>query len=63
MALFRLIAVALIAYLGYHFFKGLFPGGSSRQDVKGRPENTSLDLSNSDVEDAKYREVKDKDEA
>ena len=61
MFLFRLIAIALVSYLGYHFFKGFFTGDSSRQDVKGRPDNKPLDFRNSDIEDAKYRDINDTD--
>ena len=55
----RLLMIALVSYLGYRFFKGFWSGGPSKQEVKGKQKNRPLDLHDSDVEDAHFRDIED----
>ncbi|MDZ7343065.1 MAG: hypothetical protein ONA90_00980 [candidate division KSB1 bacterium] len=61
--LFRFLFWALILYLIYRLFKALFLGPPNKQtqhQVRGKPKQTSLDLSNLEVEDAKFEEIEEK---
>ena len=61
--LFRFLFWALILYLVYRLFKALVIGPPNKQDqqqVRGKPKHPSLDLSNADVEDAKFEEIEEK---
>ncbi len=60
----RLLIYALLIYLAYRVLRLLVRGaGSSEQSeahVRGRQKQQSLDLSQMDVEDAKFEEIKKK---
>lgn len=57
--LFRLILLALLFYLVSRIFQLLFGSAPQKQEpkVQGRPQNPSLDLKNSDVEDIDFKET------
>ncbi len=58
----RFLFWALIIYLAYRLIKALVLGPSRPappNQVKGNPKNRPLDLSNLDVEDAKFEEIKE----
>jgi hypothetical protein len=60
--LFQLILWTLFFYLLFKILRLLFGRPRApqrdRQSVNGQPRKKSLDLSNADIEDAKFREVK-----
>lgn len=60
--LFQFILWTLLFYLLYKFLRLLIGRRSApqreHQSVQGQPRKKSLDLSNADIEDAKFREVK-----
>jgi len=53
----RFLFAALVVYLGYRFLKALFSNQSPKTNVRGQQKNRPLDLRDSDVEDAKFRDV------
>lgn len=53
----RFLFVALVVYLGYRFLKGLFSKQNTGANVSGQQKNKPLDLRDSDVEDAKFRDI------
>ena len=58
----RFLFWALIVYLAYRIIKALVLGSSRPappNQVQGKPKNRPLDLSNQDVEDAKFEEIKE----
>ncbi len=57
--LFRLIFWLIIFYLVYRLIKNWLTQPPPKQQVKGRPKTRPLDLSDADIEDAKFREVED----
>jgi hypothetical protein len=59
----RLIFWALIVYLAYRLITRLVLGPPRRAEqnkVQGKAKNRPLDLSNLEVEDAKFEEIKEK---
>ena len=54
----RWFLIGLVVYLGYRLFKGLNSQGVSKEDVKGQQKHESLDLRDSDVEDAHFEDIK-----
>jgi len=50
----------MIFYLGYRFFKGFIKKGSDKQEVRGEQKSKPLDLCNSDVEDAHFKDMEDR---
>ncbi|MDZ7359732.1 MAG: hypothetical protein ONB46_03250 [candidate division KSB1 bacterium] len=60
--LMRFLFLALIIYLAYRVINALVFGAPPKREhdqVKGKPRNRPLDLSNLDVEDAKFQEIKE----
>jgi len=58
----RFLLLALIIYLAYRVISALVfsaPPKREHDQVKGKARNRPLDLSNMDVEDAKFREIKE----
>jgi hypothetical protein len=58
----RFLFWALIIYLAYRVINALVfsaPPKHEHDQVKGKPTNRPLDLSNMDVEDAKFQEIKE----
>ena len=56
---FRLIITSFLVYLGYRLFKGLRTSEPDKSSVRGKPKKEPLDLQNSDVEDAQFKEIDD----
>lgn len=57
--LIRLIIWGLILYLAYKLVTSILSlSDNSKNKVKGRQKNKPLDLSNHDVEDADYEDIK-----
>ncbi len=59
----RFLFWALLVYLAYRVIKALVFGPSRQtyqNKVQGKPKKEPLDLSNLDVEDAKFEEIKEK---
>ena len=48
----------LIAYLGYHFLKGLL-SWQTKSPVKGKSSKPPLDLKDENVEDAKFKDIEE----
>lgn len=57
--LFRLIFWALVVFLAFRLIRNLIAPPRPRTKVKGTPGSKPLDLSDKDVEDANYREIRD----
>ena len=58
----RILFWILVVYLAYRLIKVLVFGLSQRsrqEQVQGKPRNTPLDLSQYNVEDAKFEEIKE----
>ncbi len=58
--LIRLLFYGLIGYWIYKIVVRLGKPAEPRVQVRGKPNADPLDLSDTDVEDVDYREVKDK---
>jgi len=61
----RFLFFALVIYLAYRVIKVLVlgvPPARKEPHVQGKPKNRPLDLSNTQVEDAKFVEIKKNDE-
>lgn len=59
--LIRLLFLAAIIYLAFRLIRALVfgaPPKSGQNEIKGKPKNRPLDLSNMNVEDAKFEEIK-----
>ena len=58
---FRLIIIALLVYLAVKLFEKLLQSPRKKSEIKGTPiTKKPLDLSNADIEDADFEEIKDK---
>ncbi len=59
--MFRLLFIAILIYLGYKLVQNIFtPDSPGNSRVKGEPRDSKpLDLSDRDIEDAKYRDIND----
>jgi len=59
MILFRLILIIFAVYLGFKIIENIFkPDAKKKSQVKGQAKNSkSLNLSDKDIEDAKYKDV------
>jgi len=58
--LLRFLFWAAVVYLAYRVITALVFGGppkAGENRVKGKPRNPALDLSNMNVEDAKFEEI------
>ncbi|RMD99333.1 MAG: hypothetical protein D6814_05780 [Calditrichaeota bacterium] len=55
----RFILWLIIFYLAYRLIKNWISQPPPKREVKGKPKNKPLDLSDADVEDAKFRELHD----
>jgi len=51
--------MALIAFIGYHFFKGFGVVKKVNKEVRGKQKNKPLDLRDSEVEDAHFEDIKE----
>lgn len=61
--LLRILFWAIVIYLAYRIINTLvfgLPPKRKQEQVKGRPQNRPLDLSQFDVEDAKFEEIDEK---
>ena len=56
----RILLLAMLAWLGYRFFKGATSGTQQKEDVKGKPKSKPLDLNKNDVADAKFEDIEEK---
>lgn len=59
--LFRILILGLLIYWAFRIVTHLFSPPKSNVEVKGTSSKTPLDLSDQDVEDVEYKEIKDKD--
>ncbi len=57
--LFRFLFLFFLIYWAYKLIVSLFPSKKSDIEVNGKSSNEPLDLSDSDVEDVDYKEIKD----
>jgi hypothetical protein len=58
----RFLFWALLIYLAYRIIKALVlgpPRQAPPNQVQGKPKNRPLDLSNQDVDDAKFEDIKE----
>jgi hypothetical protein len=58
MRFLTLLVYGLVAYLVLKLFKNTGSSGKSNIKVSGHQKETPLDLSNEDVEDVDYKDVK-----
>jgi hypothetical protein len=59
--MFRWILWILLFYLGYKILKGLTASPPKKKDeVMGKKKTKPLDLSKSDVQDARFEDIDDK---
>jgi len=61
MILFRLILIIIAVYLGFKIIENIFKSDAKgKSQVKGQAKNSkSLNLSDKDIEDAKYKDIND----
>ncbi len=57
--LFRFLFLGFLIYWAYKLIVSLLPSRKSDIEVNGKSSNEPLDLSDSDVEDVDYKEIKD----
>jgi hypothetical protein len=62
MSLFRLIFWGILGYLGYKLVRNWFQPNPKETEVHGQPESKPLDIDESQIEDADFREVDDENE-
>ena len=55
----RILLLALLAWLGYRFFKGSVKK-QPKEDVQGKPKSKPLDLGEDDVAEAKFEDIEEK---
>ncbi len=55
----RFILWIILIYLGYRLVKNWLVGPPEKHQVGGQPQKSPLDLSQADIEDAKFREIRD----
>ncbi len=61
MSLFRLLFWGILGYLGYKLVKNWIQPSKKDTEVHGKPESKPLDIDESQIEDADFREVDDDD--
>ena len=59
MSLIRLIIIFIIIYFGMKLIQNFLKAPTPKNEVKGSPKQKPLDLSDADIEDADYKEIKD----
>ena len=57
--LFRILILGLLIYWAFRIGSRLFSSPKDNVEVKGSSSKTPLDLSDQDVEDVDYKEIKD----
>ena len=57
--MFRFLFWLILIYLVYRLVKNWFAGPTENRRVGGQPQKPSLDLSQADIEDARFREIRD----
>ena len=57
MRLLQLIIWGLFFYLAFKLIANIFKPEKREPEVKGKPEKSSLDLRNQDVEDADFEDI------
>ena len=55
----KFLITLFVVYFGYHIFKGFFSKDPSKTKVKGSNRNRPIDLRQEDVEDAKFKDIKE----
>ncbi len=55
----RLIFWGIIIYLGYKLFKDIISPTKKDTKVKGKPKTKPLDIDESEIEDAEFKEIKE----
>jgi len=59
MSLIRLLFWGIILYFGYKVFKNITNPSGKGAKVKGKPKSKPLDIDESEIEDAEFKEIKD----
>jgi hypothetical protein len=57
---FRFLLTVLGVYFLYRVIKRAIPQSPTDKEVRGRPQNKPLDLSDKDVKDAEYKDLDDR---
>ena len=60
--MFRVLLFGIVIYLGYRLFKGLLPKVDRSVKVGGKQKNSPLDLKDSDVEDAHFEDIDEREQ-